>query len=105
MDMTASAQRKPTGEELRQPVAGLLARTPTITIAADAEIVRFFRMGPPLRAGLLPSDRSIRPKREALERDHPGEFALGVKDVAVVALIVGTVVLVTILLRDGGLEG
>lgn len=105
MDIAASTQRKLADEELRQHVAGLLDRYPNITTAQDAEVVRFLKKGPPVQVGLLRSDESIRPKLEAFERDHPKEFSLGMKDMLIVALIVGATMLVMIMLWDSGLKG
>ena len=102
MDMSASAQRKLVGQNQRAHVGDLLRRYPGISAGEAAEIIRFIKKGPVMEVGLLTADEELRPQLQRFRSDHASEFSLGIKEYAIILLIVAGAIGLCFFLWDIG---
>jgi hypothetical protein len=102
MEMNSSEQRQLANRQLREHISGLVVRYPNISEAETAEIIRFLKKGPLLDTGMLSSNEHIKPKLRQFIDDHAKEFAIGIKGVMIVILVVLTVAFLGTALWDIG---
>ena len=102
MEMTSSRQREPATESGRGRIEHLLGRYPDIAADETAEILRFLKKGPILEVGLLSSSDALKPKLDQFRTDHARHFTVGAKGLVIAAVIVVTIVLVSMLLWNVG---
>ena len=80
----------------------LLRRYPGLTDDEMHELLHFVRKGPALELGLLTGNEELKPQLDRFRADHQGSFAIGRKEIAVIAALVAVIVLAIVLLWDAG---
>lgn len=82
----------------------ILSRYPQVSDAEKEEILRYLKKGPALDTALLTTVEDIRPQLARFREDHRRHFDIGLKEYALVALLVVALVAVLALLWDSGLK-
>lgn len=92
----------PVNEARMARIEALLRRYPELTDDEIQELLLFVRKGPALELGLLSGNDELKPRLDRVRADHHGAFAIGMKEIAVIAALVAVIVLAIVLLWDAG---
>ena len=97
-----SNRSRPVDRARMERVAALIARYPALTDDEIHEALLFLRKGPALDVGLLTGNDEIRPQLDRFRADHHRALSIGVREIAVIAVIVALFLAAVLLLWDWG---
>ena len=82
-----SRHTSPVNEARMARMEGLLRRYPGLTDDEMEELLHFIRKGPALELGLISGNDELKPQLDRFRADHQGAFAIGGKEIAVIAAV------------------
>lgn len=97
-----SNHTRPLDTERMDRITALLRRYPGLTDDETSELLQFVRKGPALELGLLSGNEELKPQLDRFRADHARALSIGMREIAVIAVLVIVVVGLVILLWDAG---
>ena len=98
-------KRSPAADPARlEQMKDILFRYPDISVSERQDLLAYLKKGPPLDTALLSTVDGLRPKLARFRADHRRHFELGIREYAIVAIILAGLVALFIWLWDSGLS-
>lgn len=97
-----SRHASPVNEARMARIEALLRRYPGLTDDETQELLHFVRKGPALELGLLSGNDELKPQLDRVRADHAQAFAIGGREIAIIAALVAVILLAIVLLWDAG---
>ena len=102
LETSKTNHTRPAERDRIDRIEGLLRRYPALTDDELHEVLAFLRRGSVLEVGLLTGRDDIRSQLDRFRADHKRALSIGVRELAVIAIIVVALLAVAALLWDAG---
>ncbi len=101
---TSPARTAPASRIRLERIESLLARYPGLTDPEIHEVLMFLKKGPALDIGLLSGLDAVKPQLERFRAEHARDLSIGLRELAIVGIVMLFLFAVVALLWDSGVR-